>query len=426
MPHHSPESTAYIIRKVIYPDGPKLPPDVQKRPMYIIGWTDPGLQKARLGVDCMRAYTYVSPYQIEEFEYKDYLARKAEEDAAEEREMAEIAALFAAAKERKQQQQPAAGPLAPKKRGRPAKKKPVEEEESVYTAPTLSSPQNKRLSFSATTLQDLQDELQNRIGSQSGRSALGREEEEEEDEHDMLQHVLLQQAERNAKADRLDGDFKDQYPRGSTAPKSGRGRGRPPKDRSLNNINLVVPVVEPNKPRSGIKPTRGAMHSGPGRPPKSTQTSLGSKPVTPMFDPSTLGQRVSNVPPSPILGSASYSQEDDKTMDLKYARELEAPVEWEVQRLEGVKVEEKNGEKMRYFKVRWKGNWPPDQNPSWEPEDCIDRATVKAFLKLRKQKKKENAAKLQHEQSGKIKTQGTLSGWLQSANSAAPAADLFK
>ncbi|KXJ91588.1 hypothetical protein Micbo1qcDRAFT_163362 [Microdochium bolleyi] len=35
------------------------------------------------------------------------------------------------------------------------------------------------------------------------------------------------------------------------------------------------------------------------------------------------------------------------------------------------------------FKVRWKGNWPPDQNPTWEPEENIDKPLVRKYLAKR-------------------------------------------
>ncbi|KAI0432047.1 hypothetical protein F5Y09DRAFT_302835 [Xylaria sp. FL1042] len=55
--------------------------------------------------------------------------------------------------------------------------------------------------------------------------------------------------------------------------------------------------------------------------------------------------------------------------------------EWEVKRLEDDKVLEISGKLVRYFKVRWKGNWPPDQNPTWEPEENVSEALVKNYLK---------------------------------------------
>ncbi|KAI1277392.1 hypothetical protein F5Y07DRAFT_398317 [Xylaria sp. FL0933] len=54
--------------------------------------------------------------------------------------------------------------------------------------------------------------------------------------------------------------------------------------------------------------------------------------------------------------------------------------EWEVKRLEGDKFLETCSGLVRYFKVRWKGNWPADQNPTWEPEENISHALVEKYL----------------------------------------------
>ncbi|KAI1466880.1 uncharacterized protein F4812DRAFT_433122 [Daldinia caldariorum] len=54
---------------------------------------------------------------------------------------------------------------------------------------------------------------------------------------------------------------------------------------------------------------------------------------------------------------------------------------WVVERLEGDRVMNVGGKHVHYFKVRWAGDWPPDQNPTWEPEENITPALVKAYLK---------------------------------------------
>lgn len=59
----------------------------------------------------------------------------------------------------------------------------------------------------------------------------------------------------------------------------------------------------------------------------------------------------------------------------------EAEQVWEVKRLEGDRIFEIDGQPVRHFKVRWEGDWPPDQNPTWEPEDNIGRALVRKYLK---------------------------------------------
>ncbi|KAL7629642.1 hypothetical protein AAE478_001164 [Parahypoxylon ruwenzoriense] len=55
---------------------------------------------------------------------------------------------------------------------------------------------------------------------------------------------------------------------------------------------------------------------------------------------------------------------------------------WVVERLEGHKeIETDDGRIERYFKVRWEGNWPADQNPTWEPEENIAPSLVRRYLK---------------------------------------------
>ncbi|KAI1322897.1 hypothetical protein F5Y16DRAFT_403974 [Xylariaceae sp. FL0255] len=59
---------------------------------------------------------------------------------------------------------------------------------------------------------------------------------------------------------------------------------------------------------------------------------------------------------------------------------------WEVKRLEGDQTIEVNGQWIRQYKVRWAGNWPPDQNPTWEPEENIPETLVRSYLKFKASK----------------------------------------
>lgn len=69
----------------------------------------------------------------------------------------------------------------------------------------------------------------------------------------------------------------------------------------------------------------------------------------------------------------------------------QAPVqqEWVVKRLEGHDIVDG----QHYFKVRWEGDWPPDQNPTWEPQENISADLVKKFLKRQAKKAKKSPAK---------------------------------
>jgi hypothetical protein len=65
---------------------------------------------------------------------------------------------------------------------------------------------------------------------------------------------------------------------------------------------------------------------------------------------------------------------------------------WDVEGLEGMKNHTINGKTIRYFKVRWVGDWPPDQNPTWEPEENIPPALVTKYLKKSRVSQKPQSA----------------------------------
>ncbi|KAI1640129.1 hypothetical protein F4809DRAFT_592743 [Biscogniauxia mediterranea] len=58
-----------------------------------------------------------------------------------------------------------------------------------------------------------------------------------------------------------------------------------------------------------------------------------------------------------------------------------------VKRLEGDQVMEVEGRAERFFKVRWEGDWPADQNPTWEPEENLPAALVRKYLKHKNKSK---------------------------------------
>ncbi|KAK2051500.1 chromo domain-containing protein [Colletotrichum caudatum] len=66
------------------------------------------------------------------------------------------------------------------------------------------------------------------------------------------------------------------------------------------------------------------------------------------------------------------------------AQEGQGPSEedniYEVLRLEGMQERIVRGKRVRFFHVRWKGIWPPGQNPTWEPEANIPRSLIKKYL----------------------------------------------
>ncbi|KAI1261092.1 hypothetical protein F5Y18DRAFT_215491 [Xylariaceae sp. FL1019] len=59
---------------------------------------------------------------------------------------------------------------------------------------------------------------------------------------------------------------------------------------------------------------------------------------------------------------------------------------WEVKRLEGDKLVDFDGDHMQYYKVRWEGNWPPGENPTWEPEANISKSLIDEYWQKKAKK----------------------------------------
>lgn len=65
---------------------------------------------------------------------------------------------------------------------------------------------------------------------------------------------------------------------------------------------------------------------------------------------------------------------------------------------------------VHWFKVRWEGDWPADQNPTWEPRENIAEKLVKEYLK-RKANRDVNSKKV------KTKQRTSLADWARGYNS---------
>ena len=74
---------------------------------------------------------------------------------------------------------------------------------------------------------------------------------------------------------------------------------------------------------------------------------------------------------------------------------------WEVKAIEGyTNLTEDSGLTRNWFQVRWAGDWPPDQNPSWEPEENLPPDMIrKYFKKVQKTTTKAKKAKSKLKQS---------------------------
>ncbi|KAG5912877.1 hypothetical protein E4U61_007720 [Claviceps capensis] len=85
--------------------------------------------------------------------------------------------------------------------------------------------------------------------------------------------------------------------------------------------------------------------------------------------------------PSPSINSSSHEADDSA---------------WEVERLDDMALHHvENHGPIRYFLVRWVGDWPTEQNPSWEPEHNLHPDLVRNYTELAKKKRAKLAAQHQ-------------------------------
>ncbi|KAI0502790.1 hypothetical protein F5B22DRAFT_632029 [Xylaria bambusicola] len=61
-------------------------------------------------------------------------------------------------------------------------------------------------------------------------------------------------------------------------------------------------------------------------------------------------------------------------------RKAQPEEEWEVECLEDSKLSAIDGVLVRHYLVRWAGDWPADQNPTWEHEDNIPPALIREYF----------------------------------------------
>ncbi|KUI60936.1 hypothetical protein VP1G_08158 [Cytospora mali] len=83
---------------------------------------------------------------------------------------------------------------------------------------------------------------------------------------------------------------------------------------------------------------------------------------------------------------------------------------------------------VHWFKVRWEGSWPPDQNPTWEPKENISAKLVKEYLKTKAKCEAEKSSKNNTPNgtssstgNSKDKRQSSLAEWAKRYNSVSEA-----
>ncbi|KAH9998058.1 hypothetical protein F4779DRAFT_606181 [Xylariaceae sp. FL0662B] len=159
-----------------------------------------------------------------------------------------------------------------------------------------------------------------------------------------------------------------------------RSDQKTPKPKSFEGKHSTTPIPVPTWPRPKTQT--------PASPPQ-------PKPTTPQHHGFTPAGRSSGTFSESAVEILNYEQPPPRP---RHSRKKPKPaVEdqvWVVKGLEGDKVVKgANGRPERYFKVRWEGDWPADQNPTWEPEGNIAPPLVKKYLQKKSKSKNGSGGK---------------------------------
>ncbi|KKO96984.1 hypothetical protein THAR02_10909 [Trichoderma harzianum] len=377
------DSTAYIAERLLLP-SPGLAPNgrpLPKRMMYLIGWRD--LPAASKLVPAMQVLDYVSPRTLEDFE------ERLEQELDDEREKleAELKSDLAAPQKTK------------KKRGRPPAHSQIEsavvaEPETVAQAKSRHKPGAMSLSTPKKPRLEEFEWLEDEEGSSSRQIA--------EEQFQSLHGYLPMEYEMS---EDTESPLPDEAPevmrngsRADVVPIKVKQLQAPPKPPSI--IRLSTPPRLSNGGQTLVK-----THNSP-HPESSIKQNSQIQPelVLSSFIPE--GQSTMLIPPKAIASEESKAVESNppaakpKTSKKRRRPEDDAPkaepqgenqgeTDWVVERIEDVEYYEVDGRGIvRYFKVSWEGDWPPDQKRTWEPEENIPANLVRNFFKISKNKRK--------------------------------------
>ncbi|KAI1134959.1 hypothetical protein F5Y05DRAFT_396100 [Hypoxylon sp. FL0543] len=493
------DSTAFIFDKRVLP-GTTSKGELQLQMYYVVGWRD--LPAARATILATKILEYVSPRELEDFEYKTLLERD-EEREIEEAEKKRKAEATAAKKKKAKLTNATNTPTAPstptgsgqKRRGRPSKAelqaRQLAQQASAgkstnieialpaasTSGPSLSTPQKKRAVELITTdveeevdEADPDDAIYRQLCGGNDEAVEDMDVDDNQEDYDILAGNIpktmstgleIRSYARTLWPNKDPTLFK--RANGNLALKSSMSHipvpdvlrsnkqfPPPPKPLSSQPQRTRIPVPPPLKSNTTIpvpKPINGKYSMTPvpvptplglkkdDPRPKPSDTRYSTTPIPvpswprltagkaeiPASIPSSQpnrdspgyhgftpaarssGKWPSASPRSPGDKSSQFSSIDGQrnaterrssSQPKKTPRPKKTPTEekqdqvWVVERLEGDRMMNVNGKRQRYFKVRWEGDWPPDQNPTWEPEENIPEALVKQYWKRKSSRRR--------------------------------------
>lgn len=418
------ESNAYIIERILLPspglaaDGKPLP----KRMTYIVGWRD--LPAASLLVPAMKILDYVSPKVLEDWE------EKLEAEVDEERIKLAEEKLHGTTGLQKHKARPPTHTGIESAVAFEPETEPEDVGRHKMGAMSLSTPKKRKLA-DFEGLSDDDDSPSNQIA----REMFGQTSRELSS--DIPGGEAVAEAETEIEAVHME-PIRDIAPKDGpqTPPKNSRPTpvplpayvnglighnnsfSRPPQLPALRpspgggvehrHYSALVDSIE------GTSSANGGGFNALGGDINYVETSIALEPTSDV-PRSTSASRKAN-------GSTKKSHPPRPT---KKRRKVSPPIKeigedgeptWEVERLEDVARYDVEGRGLvRYFLVRWAGDWPPDQQTSWEPEEHIPSRLIRAYTKLDKKKR----AKLASQHNNKPPTRvggGDLSAEYSSIN----------
>ncbi|KAM0347876.1 hypothetical protein ACHAPY_011264 [Fusarium culmorum] len=395
------DSTAYILERIILPspglaaDGNPLP----RRMTYIVAWHD--LPAAQLLVPAMDILEYVSPRELEEWEFAN----------TEEQMEQEI---------NKEQEQTGDAPK-PKRRGRPPKHSKIETAVVAVPDDDDNAVQRGAMKIATPTKNRLKDFEGLSDEDATPAAQLQWETTGETDDqgiYDRGDADDFGSARAGAQADNLRGSgsayhkSQNHTPIGqfeSSSSEASSSRQSTPKVTAIKSATKGKRKTDRPKKKTALDGVFNGLQGAESASesvwsPQGTVTYSNSGVETPDPEPRTATARlieeaasVQKKKKKSLKNSKSEKQPkpESKTPMVSQSEESEEPDEqeepdWEVKRIEGMDMYEAEGAGLvRYFKVRWEGDWPPDQNPTWEPESNLPDQLVRRYLKNRKRKRSE-------------------------------------
>ncbi|CAH0050331.1 unnamed protein product [Clonostachys solani] len=419
------DSTAYITGRLFLPpkglaekDGNPLP----KRMIYVIAWRD--LPAASMTVPVMDVLDYVSPAALEKWESENEARLDIEREEID-REWEELQKEQKAAEAHSGHAQP----TKKRKRGRP-RLQPASAADMETDDDAPAPLKGGALALSTTPKKSLLKEFEALDGDDVSPTRLaGRLVQGMEDSSDSQSGQEMMDLEEFYDAEE---EMQTELPPVSPSDESLE------EEPELVSDNLgfwdqpAVQFTPAVAERSSGLATKATLNDNPKEPNLAPWKPFGANRTFPHFSSNDVSSRSSPIPLpeaqqqvglETLLGDnkeTTPEKVEKKKKKKRVSSQPSAPPvkqdeerEWVVERIEDYnEYEAEGGGLVRYFKVRWEGNWPEDQNPSWEPEENLPPKLVRNWFKRGKRKIKPWKPK---EKTPKRKLKQTTLSWAKAA-----------